>query len=179
MRYLVAWNLEQLHVRSMLMDADRIRHDPRITRAREASRKTCRIKIQNSQMAYSGRASAVPRSFQIKEKSLIITRNCNVPYDCPSLLFVLVSEVHYVDLLTGMLGPDVRHHIGRLLAAELAIGTLEARRLAALVLVMPGHIALDGEAAATLGTTEGLVVDDRALRMIDISHAAMRKIIRR
>jgi len=78
-----------------------------------------------------------------------------------------------------MLGSDVRHHIGRLLAAELAIGTLEARRLAALVLVMPGHIAFDGEAAATPGTTEGLVVGDRVLRMIDISHAAMRKIIRR
>lgn len=86
--------------------------------------------------------------------------------------------MHHVDLLTGMSGPDVRHHVGRLLAAELAIGTLEAWLLPALVLVVPGHIALDSEAAAALGTTEGLVVGERALRMIGISHAALRIIIR-
>lgn len=80
--------------------------------------------------------------------------------------------MHYVDLLTGVPGPDVRHHVGRLLAAELAIGTLEAWRLAALVLVMPGHIALDSEAAAALGATVGLVVG-HALR-IGISRAAVR-----
>ena len=87
--------------------------------------------------------------------------------------------MHYVDLLTGMPGPNVRHHVGRLLAAELAIGTLEARRLTALVLVMPGHIALDSEAAAALGTTERFVVAERDLRMIGISHATMREVIRR
>lgn len=70
-----------------------------------------------------------------------------------------------------MLGPDVRHHVGCLLAAELAIGTQKARRLAALVLVMPGHIALDSEALLALGTTVGLVVE--ALRMISITHATV------
>jgi len=87
--------------------------------------------------------------------------------------------MHYVDLLTGMPGSNVRHHVGRLLTAELAIRALETRRLAALVLVMPGHIALDSETAAALGTTkEGLVVGERALRMIGISHTAVRIIIR-
>lgn len=100
-------------------------------------------------------------------------RDCNVPHDRPSLLFVLVFEVHYVDLLTRMSGPDVRHHVRCLLAAEFAIGTLEARLLPALVLVVPGHIALDSEAAAALGTTEGLVVGERALRMIGTSHTAV------
>lgn len=104
-------------------------------------------------------------------------RDCNV---CgrPFPLFVLVFEVHYVDLLTGMPGPNVRHHVGRLLAAELAIRALEARRLTALVLVVPGHIALDSEAAAALGTTERFVVGERDLRMIGISHATMREVIR-
>lgn len=70
-----------------------------------------------------------------------------------------------------MPGPDVRHHVGRLLAAEIAIGAQEARRLAALELVMPGHIALDSKALLALGTTERLV--GGALRMIGISHATV------
>lgn len=94
------------------------------------------------------------------------------------LFFVLVLEVHYVDLLTGMPGPDVRHHVRRLLAAKLAIGALEARLLTALILVMPGHIALDSEAAAAFRTTEGLVIGGRALRIIGISHAAVREVTR-
>lgn len=92
----------------------------------------------------------------------------------PPLLFVLVL-VHYVDLLTGMPGPDVRHHIGRLLAAERAIGTLEARLLAALVPEMPGHIALSSEAAAALVETRdvGLVIGERTLRR-GLPYAAVR-----
>lgn len=65
--------------------------------------------------------------------------------------------MHHVDLLAGVSGPDVGHDVGRLLAAELAVGALEARRLAALVLEVPGHVALDGEAAAALGTAERLI----------------------
>lgn len=68
-----------------------------------------------------------------------------------------------------MPGPDVRHHVGRLLAAELAIGAQEARRLAALELEMPGHIALDSKALLALWTTERLV--GGVLRMI--SHATV------
>lgn len=85
--------------------------------------------------------------------------------------------MHHVDLLTGMPGPDVGHYVGRLLAAEFAVGTLEAGWLVALVLVMPGHVALDGKATTAFGTAEGLVVD--AFRMVNIPHAAVRIIIRR
>lgn len=73
--------------------------------------------------------------------------------------------MHHVDLLAGVSGPDVGHDVGRLFAAELAVGALEARRLAALVLVVPGHVALDGEAAAALGATE---------RLVGVPHVAVR-----
>lgn len=75
-----------------------------------------------------------------------------------------------------MPGPDVGHYVGRLLAAEYAVGTLEAGWLFALVLVMPGHVALHREATAASRTTEGLVVG--AFRMVDVPHAVLR-IIRR
>jgi len=78
-----------------------------------------------------------------------------------------------------VLGSNVGHHVGRLLAAKLAVGTLEARFLTALVFVMPGHVALDGEAATALGTAERLVVGERALLIrIHHSHAAVRVVIR-
>lgn len=81
-----------------------------------------------------------------------------------------------MDLLITMPGPDVGHYVGRLLAAEFAIGTLEAGWLVALVLVMPGHVALNGEATAASGTAEGLVIG--AFRMVDVPHAVLRIIIR-
>lgn len=82
----------------------------------------------------------------------------------------------HVNRLTGMPGPNVGHYIGRLLAAEFAVGTLEAGWLVALVLIMPGHVALDGEATATSGTAKGLVVG--IFRMVNVPHAAVRIIIR-
>lgn len=67
---------------------------------------------------------------------------------------VFVLEMHHVNPLTGMPCSDVRHHVGRLLATELAIRTLEPGRLTALVFQVPGHVALDGEASSALGATE-------------------------
>lgn len=69
-----------------------------------------------------------------------------------------------------MLGSNVGHHVGRLLAAKLAVRTLKARLLATLVLVMPGHVSLDGEAATASRTAVRLVVGlslqhERALRI--------------
>lgn len=80
--------------------------------------------------------------------------------------------MHHVDRLTGMLVPNVGHYIGRLLAAEFAVGALEAGWLVALVLVMPGHVALDGEATVASGTAVGLV------QIVNVPHAAVRIIIR-
>lgn len=82
--------------------------------------------------------------------------------------------MHHVDHLTGMPDPNVGHYIGRLLAAEFAVGTLEAGWLVALVLVMPGHVALDGEATAASGTAIGLVVGVFQI----VPHAVVRIIIR-
>lgn len=64
--------------------------------------------------------------------------------------------MNHVNPLAGMPGPDVGHHVGRLLATKLAIRTLEPGRLAALVFKVPGHVALDGEASSALGATERL-----------------------
>lgn len=84
--------------------------------------------------------------------------------------------MHHVDRLTGMPGPNVGHYIGRLLAAEFAVGTLEAGWLVALVLIMPGHVALDGEGTAASGTAIGLVVG--VFRIVNVPHAVVRIIIR-
>lgn len=65
--------------------------------------------------------------------------------------------MQHVDPLPDVLGSDVRHHVGRLLAAENAVGTLKTRRLAALVLPMPGHVTLNGEATTALGAREGFL----------------------
>lgn len=135
------------------------------------------MKIQNSQTTRFIRTSAVPHSFRAV-KITVFTQDCKVPHGHSSILFALF-EVHYDDFLTGMLGPDVRHHIGRLLAAKLAIGALEARRLTALKPEMPGHIALDSEATAAFRTAVELLAGagERALRTVSISHASMREVI--
>ena len=75
--------------------------------------------------------------------------------------------MHHVDSLAGVPGPDVGHDVGRLLATELAVRALEPGRLAALVLEVPGHVALDGEATSALGAAERLpeAVGERALRV--------------
>ena len=66
--------------------------------------------------------------------------------------------MHDVDTLADMSRSNVRHDVGSLFAAELAVGTLEARLLAAFVFKVARHVALDGEAARALGTSEGLVL---------------------
>lgn len=75
-----------------------------------------------------------------------------------------------------MPGPNVGHYIGRLLAAEFAVGTLEAGWLVALVLIMSGPVALDGEGTAASGTAIGLVVG--VFRIVNVPHAVVRIIIR-
>lgn len=87
----------------------------------------------------------------------------------PQRRFVFNLQVHHVDFLIGMSGPDVGHDVGCLLTAELAVGALEARWLATLVLEVSGHVTLDGEATAALGTTERLVrVPHLAVRIITV-----------
>lgn len=92
-------------------------------------------------------------------------------------LLILLLEMYHIDLLILMPGPDVGHYVGRLLAAEFAVGTLEAGWLAAFVFVMPGHVSLDSEATAASGTVKGLVVGT-AFQMVDVPRAALRIIIR-
>lgn len=69
---------------------------------------------------------------------------------------VLVFEMHNVDPLAGMPGTDVGHHVGRLLATKLAVGTLEPRRLAALIFQVSCHVPFNREAPSALGATERL-----------------------
>lgn len=65
-------------------------------------------------------------------------------------------QVHHVNWLTYVPGSNVRHHVGRLFATKFAVGALESRRLAALELEMPGHVAFDGEGSSALGAAEWL-----------------------
>lgn len=68
--------------------------------------------------------------------------------DAPHTRLVQGFEIPHVNPLPAVLGSDVGHHVGRLLAAELAVGALEARLLTAFVPPMPGHVALNGETTA-------------------------------
>lgn len=87
--------------------------------------------------------------------------------------------MHHVNPLAGVPGSDVRHHVGGLLATELAIRTLEPRRLAALVLEMPGHVPLYGEASSALRTTERLpeAIVERSLG-VGVPHPGLGVVIR-
>lgn len=65
-------------------------------------------------------------------------------------------QMHHVNGLTYVPGSNVGHHVGRLFATEFAVRALESRRLAALELEMPGHVAFDGKGSSALGATEWL-----------------------
>ena len=70
------------------------------------------------------------------------------------VLRLLVLQMHDVDPLSDVSCSDVRHHVRCLLAAELAVRTLEPWGLSAFVLEVPRHITLDGEVTAAFWAAE-------------------------
>lgn len=74
----------------------------------------------------------------------------------------------------------VGHYVGRLFATKLAVRALESWRLAALVLVVPGHVPLDGEATAAFRARERLseAIREITLRVRAPLPTSLRVIIR-
>lgn len=86
-------------------------------------------------------------------------------------------EMHHENFLVGVFGSDVRHHIGRLFTTELAIGTLETWLLAAFVLEVSSHVALDGKAATALRTCVRLFTIDECTGRVGVLYASISVII--